>query len=263
MQKMIQRPEKYVVQKRMNPDVSAQIMRKSFSPVLTGMLSLVISDGLCNSTAFSLLRDLQPYVSAHDSELIGALIANRNSASKVLNHHALPSITTHSIKRTLTPNERMHGMLKVLKKYGGQSSNSVFTILERMILMQQRMTGNNGMLDLVSMLMGGGVMPGSNGNDIGTIMNLMNMMGGNNSGGGKSGNNNGGDKGGNNNGGGMDISKLMGMMGGGNGGMDMSKLMSMMGGGGGMDISSLMSMMGGGSGMNIGALMNAMGMMDK
>lgn len=35
-----------------------------FSPLLASLLSLTIKDGLCNKTAFHLLRDIYPYVSS-------------------------------------------------------------------------------------------------------------------------------------------------------------------------------------------------------
>ena len=146
-----------------------------FSPLLASLLSLTIKDGLCNKTAFHLLRDIYPYVSSPDRQTIDGL----------------------------TNREKLFGLLKVLRRYGGRESDATFTQLERALDINdkiQKYSGRPGgpaqdmasMLGLLSQMGGPNGRPGGKGNpgpmgnmgqmaqmmgQMGQMQNMMKMMG--------------------------------------------------------------------------------------
>lgn len=111
---------------------------EGFSPMLTALLSCTLKDGLCNHTAFHLLKDIYPYVAEKDRRQIDLLLGCRNLAGDILAHPYFPPLSVHSRKRPLTPTEKFLGLLRTLSRYGGQNAGQTFTILERFLSMQQR-----------------------------------------------------------------------------------------------------------------------------
>ena len=207
-----------------------------FSPLLTALLTITGKDGLVNKTPFSLLKDIYPYASAYDWARIEQLLASHNAASEIMQHPMLPHLEAYNIKRPLTNEQRFLGMLRVLRKYGGQNADVTFAMLERMLAMKHRMDNvshGGGMGDVLSML---GGLPGVGGGPANTansgplsnmagMMQMMNLMNGMNNGG---------------------MSNLAGLLGGMNGGgmPNLAGLMSGMNGGGMPNLASMLGNMG-------------------
>lgn len=162
-----------------------------FSPLLTALLGMTIKDGLVNHTAFSLLRDIFPYVSKQDQTIISQLIGYQNMAGEVLKHPYFPPLETVQQKRPLTNRQKFLELLRAMRKYGGQNANASFAMLERVLNMQQRMThlSNKGnhmaqALEMMSLFggqnneMAGNMKEMSNMANLFSMMNAMGNMGG-------------------------------------------------------------------------------------
>lgn len=90
-----------------------------FSPLLASLLSLTIKDGLCNKTAFHLLRDIYPYVSSPDRQTIDGLLEMQQIAGDIASRGPYHGLQPYTMKRALTNREKLFGLLKVLRRYGG------------------------------------------------------------------------------------------------------------------------------------------------
>lgn len=158
--------------------IKIQDQGPGFSPALSSLLSCTIKDGFCNKTSWSLLRDIYPYVSPHDRTQIDKVLTARNVAGEIAAHPAMPQMETFRLKKPLTQEEKFLGLLKVLQKYGGASSNNTFAMLERMIAMKNRMSRLSGnmnspsaIFDIMDM-MGNSPVSG----EMKQMANMMNMM---------------------------------------------------------------------------------------
>ena len=140
------------------------------SPMLSALLGTTLQDGLCNRTAFNLLADIYPYTTGRDRESIKNLLDMHAQLSYIADSPALPPVRTHCLRRPMTQEERLRGMLRVLRKYGGMKQNSAFTMMERYFDMSARVNslrgGTGGMGDILSM-----ISPGAAG-----MGNMLNMM---------------------------------------------------------------------------------------
>lgn len=201
-----------------------------FSPLLASLLSLTIKDGLCNKTAFHLLRDIYPYVSSPDRQTIDGLLEMQQIAGDIASRGPYHGLQPYTMKRALTNREKLFGLLKVLRRYGGRESDATFTQLERALDINDKIQKYSGR-------------PGGPAQDMASMLGLLSQMGGPN---GKP-----GDKGNPGPMGNMgQMAQMMGQMG------QMQNMMKMMGnmknmgnpGAGGMDpsmMASLMQMMNG------------------
>lgn len=123
----------------LSPAHGTQVQSLGFSPLLTSLLSYTIRDGLVNKTAFNLLHDIYPYVCETDRARIEQLLACRNLAGELAQTASLPVLpSTLQLKRTLSQQEKLIGLLRVLRRYGGQRQNSGFDMMERMMAMRSR-----------------------------------------------------------------------------------------------------------------------------
>lgn len=174
-----------------------------FSPLLASLLSLTIKDGLCNKTAFHLLRDIYPYVSSPDRQTIDGLLEMQQIAGDIASRGPYHGLQPYTMKRALTNREKLFGLLKVLRRYGGRESDATFTQLERALDINdkiQKYSGKPGgpaqdmasMLGLLSQMGGPNGRPGGKGNpgpmgnmgqmaqmmgQMGQMQNMMKMMG--------------------------------------------------------------------------------------
>lgn len=176
-----------------------------FSPMLSSLLSCTVKDGLCNQTSWALLRDIYPYVSPQDRHQIDRVLSARNLAGEIAAHPAMPQMETFRLKKPLTQEEKFLGLLKVLRKYGGASSNNTFAMLERMLAMKHRMEHLAGcqndmsaMMEMMELL--GGSSAGGEMKQMANMMSMMQALGSMN---GASGNGSSG---------GMDMSMMMELM---------------------------------------------------
>ena len=184
--------------------IKIQEPNHGFSPMLSSLLSCTVKDGFCDKTSWALLRDIYPYVSPHDRIQIDKILSARNIAGEIAAHPALPQMETFRLKKPLTHEEKFLGLLKVLRKYGGASSNNTFTMMERFLAMKKRMERFNGnqnnmgaVFDLMDM-MGGSPVSG----EMKQMANMMNMM--------------------------QSLGSMGSLMGSGSGGMDMGMMMELM-----------------------------------
>ena len=67
----INRPNQNAVYKKIE---KSHTNFSGFSPMLSTLLSFALKDGFCNNTAFALLRDISPYVSASDRAQINKIL---------------------------------------------------------------------------------------------------------------------------------------------------------------------------------------------
>jgi len=219
----IRPPQNSFYRRKEAPQPSGQA---GFSPLLNGLLACTLKDNFCRTTAFSLLRDLYPYTEGGDRTQIDRLLEIRNGAGQIAGEPARARLERYSMKRPLTQRDRLFGMMRVLKRYGGRESASVFAQIERVLAFETRL--KNASSNPLSML------------GLSGPMNLASMMGGLSGFPGM---------GGSSGAGGFDPSMLAGMLGGRNsgpsgaGGLDPSALMGMFGGmqGGAPDMASLLT----------------------
>ena len=176
------RPAKSAVYQQKKP-VHPPENQEGFSPLLAALLSITMKDGLVNSTSFSLLRDIYPYVCQQDRKVIEHTLQYKNMASEISSLGSAQPCNPLHLRRSLTSRETMFGLLRVLRQYGGRQSDATFDQLERMIKVKDainRYTKNPqdpmGLLDMMGMLGGdAGPIKGAMEN-FGQISSMMNMM---------------------------------------------------------------------------------------
>lgn len=135
-------PQSAVYQEPLAPAPEAPFQKErlsGFSPLLASLLSLTIKDGLCNKTAFHLLRDIYPYVSAPDRQTISGLLDIQQIAGDIASHQPYHGLKPYTMKRALTSREKLLGLLNVLRRYGGRESDATFTQLERALAMGDKL----------------------------------------------------------------------------------------------------------------------------
>ena len=145
------------------PRPAGELQQMGLSDMLTALIAMTLSDGLANNALFGLLADILPYTEEGDRRQITNMLGLRNAARQ---YCAAESTLPH---RALTSTERLLGLLNVLKKYSAKETTDQFTMLERMMRMQQKMEQSGGdLMPLVMDLMGA---------DMGSVMQMMNMFG--------------------------------------------------------------------------------------
>ncbi|MBQ9941527.1 MAG: hypothetical protein IJP03_00825 [Christensenellaceae bacterium] len=149
---------------------------KGLSPLLRSLLMLVYSDGLANRTAFAMLRDICPYVTADDRRIIAPLLEARQAAEQLC-PPPVPTPRAWTFCRALGRQERLCGLLNVLGRYGGKRSQDIFSMLERAIRLQSRLERQQGggMDALLPLL---GELGGANLSSMGPLLQMLGGKGG-------------------------------------------------------------------------------------
>jgi len=263
------RPQKSLVFSAPSKPADQRSDRPGFSPLLASLLSCTLKDGLCNRTAFQMLRDIYPYVSVKDRQVIDGLIEYQDIAGDIASRGPRRVLQPYTMKRALTNREKFFGLLRTLRRYGGRRTDETFSILERIIEMNDKFSryasGEKNMGNILQLMGPASGGKGGDGtvtkqNDMGNMGNLAAMMSmmnqmramGNPAGQSAKGND-------------MDMSNLMQMM-------SMMNAMKGQSGTGGMDTENMMRMMsmmnamkgqnGAGSGMDTENMMRMMSMMN-
>lgn len=159
-----------------------------FSPMLSALFTMILKDGFCNSSAFAMLRDVAPYVSHADAKIIDGLLKFGNKANHLMLNDGC-DLHRHKYNISLSNRQKFLQLLQVLRRYGGKSSDDAFTMIERVMEMNDRVDGTdfNSMLELI--------MPGQKfsykgkevknerkeqKNEMESVMQLLSMMNGGN-----------------------------------------------------------------------------------
>ncbi len=136
------RPDKKNIYKKPENSVLKELEKiPDLSPMLLFLISVAVRDGFVHTTAFSLLKDIYPYVSLTDRQVIENVLGYGNIARKLARDGPFRPLSPPIRKRALTNQEKFSGLLKTLSRYGGQNARRTFMQLEQYMLFRSRVSG--------------------------------------------------------------------------------------------------------------------------
>ncbi len=131
-------PRPYSVPPRSEPSGRDLLAHTAFSPELSFLLAMTLKDGLNRDAVLSLLRDIEPYVSASDREAIHSL---RGAAGLAEDFHkgVPPSGPPHSAAPLsgYSRLSRQQALLNVLQNYAGRDAGGLMRSLQQSVQMQE------------------------------------------------------------------------------------------------------------------------------
>lgn len=163
----------------------------SFSPELSFLLAMTLKDGLRQGSAFDMLKNIEPFVSAGDREAIHQILGARKMAE---DYRKNPPVIPHGYPGSglneFSKLSRQQALLEILQSYASRESSDMMRALQRSAQMQEnfermirrmeklrnmKTSSPQDMFEAMSMFMPQDQQ--SQFNNMQNMMRMMNMMG--------------------------------------------------------------------------------------
>ena len=114
------------------------IKNASFSPELSFLLAMTLKDGLTQNTVMDMLKNIEPYVSAHDKEAIHSILGTKQLTEDFKRNTPVYAPTHNSAGLSgFSKLSRQQALLNVLQKYASHDTGAMMNNLQQSAKMQE------------------------------------------------------------------------------------------------------------------------------